>query len=102
MRTGTRRQSAMQMRNTIFTMTMPFVIIPSRASEFSGEAICKPCGVIIPASRPASTSRGFSERGSLDHGIHNHVAGAAGIHGEYYGVPQPQGHPRNTVFRGSL
>jgi hypothetical protein len=32
-------------------MTMPFVIIPSQASESSGEAICKPCGVIIQASR---------------------------------------------------
>ncbi len=32
-RTGTRQQSAMQTRNTIFTMTMPFLIIPSRASE---------------------------------------------------------------------
>ena len=25
-----------------------------------------------------------------------------GIHAEYYGVPQWQGRPRNTVFRGSL
>jgi hypothetical protein len=42
-------------------MTMPFVIIRSRASESSGEAICRPCGVIIPASRPASRSSGFSD-----------------------------------------
>jgi hypothetical protein len=42
------------------------------------------------------------KRGSLDHGIHNHVPGTTGIHGEYYGVPQRQGRPRNTVFRGSL
>jgi len=53
----------MQTRNTIFTMTMPFVIIPSRASESSGEAICRPCGVINPASRPASRSSRFSETG---------------------------------------
>jgi hypothetical protein len=52
-RTGTRRQPAMQTRNTIFTMTMPFVIIPSKASESSGETICRPCEVIIPASRQA-------------------------------------------------
>jgi hypothetical protein len=49
MRMGTRLQSAMQTRNTIFTMMMPFLIIPSRASE----SICRPCGVIIPTSRPA-------------------------------------------------
>ncbi len=42
------------------------------------------------------------KRGSLDHGIHNHVPGASGIHGEHYGVPQRQGRPRNTVFRGPL
>src|SRR5208282_6203468 len=60
-RTGTRRQPAMQTRNTIFTMTIPFVIIPSQASESSGEAICKPCEVTIPASRQASTSSEFSE-----------------------------------------
>jgi hypothetical protein len=52
------------------------VITRSRASESSGEGICRPCGVIIPASRPASRS--------------------------YYGVPQRQGRPRNIVFRGSL
>jgi hypothetical protein len=52
----------MQTQNTIFMM-MPFVIIPSRASESSGEAICRPCGIIILASRPASRSSGFSETG---------------------------------------
>jgi len=31
--TGTRRQSAMQTRNTRFTMTMPFVIIPVRRAN---------------------------------------------------------------------
>src|SRR5271165_1096511 len=51
----------MQTRNTISTTTMPFVIIPSQASESSGEAICKPCEVTIPASRQASTSSEFSE-----------------------------------------
>jgi hypothetical protein len=42
------------------------------------------------------------KRESLDHGIHNRIPGATGIHGEYYGVPQRQGRARNTVFRGSL
>src|SRR6266403_535131 len=42
------------------------------------------------------------KRGSLDHGIHNHLPGATGLHGEYYGVPRRQGRPRNTVLRGSL
>ena len=60
-RAGTRRQSATQTRNTIFTMTTPFVTVSSQASESSGGAICRPCGVIIPASRPASRSSGFSE-----------------------------------------
>jgi len=41
--------------NTKFTMTMPFVIIPSQASESLGGAICRPCGVIIRQSHPAST-----------------------------------------------
>jgi hypothetical protein len=44
----------------------------------------------------------LGKRGSLDHGIHNHLPGATGVHGEYHGVPQRQGRPRNTVFRGSL
>ena len=55
------RQPAMPRRNTIFTMTMPFVIIPSQTSESSGGGICKPCEVTIPASRQASTSSEFSE-----------------------------------------
>src|ERR1700722_11939077 len=46
MRTGTRRRSAMQTQSTIFTMTMPLVTIPSRASESSGEVICRRRGVI--------------------------------------------------------
>jgi hypothetical protein len=37
--------AVMQTRNTIFTMTMPLVIIPSQASESSDESICKPCEV---------------------------------------------------------
>ena len=49
------------MRNTISTMTMPSVIIPSQANESSDEAICRPCGVIIPASHRASTSGGLLE-----------------------------------------
>ncbi len=52
-------------RNTTFTKTMPFVIIRSQVSEFSGEAICRPCGVIIPANRPASTSGEFLGVGDL-------------------------------------
>src|SRR4029077_14176874 len=39
------------------------VTIRSRASESWGGAICRPCGVIIPASRPASRSSGFWETG---------------------------------------
>jgi hypothetical protein len=35
-------------------------------------------------------------------GIHNHAPGATSIHSEYYGVPERQGRPRSTVFRGSL
>jgi formylmethanofuran dehydrogenase subunit E len=35
---------------------------PSQASESSGETICRPCGVIIQASRQASTSGEFSEK----------------------------------------
>ena len=65
MRIGMRRQSAMQTRNTIFTMTMPFVIIPSPASESSDEAICRPCEVIIPASRRGSTSGELLGKGDL-------------------------------------
>jgi hypothetical protein len=38
-------------------MTMSLVIIPSRASESSDEAICRPCGVIIQASRRAYQER---------------------------------------------
>jgi hypothetical protein len=53
---------AMQTRNTIFTMTMPFVIILSQVNESSGEGICRPCGVIIQASRRVSTSSEFSEK----------------------------------------
>ena len=67
-----------------------------------GRSISRPCGVIIPVSRPASRSSGFSETGSLDHGIHNHLPGATGTHGEYYGVPQRQGRQQNTVFPRSL
>jgi hypothetical protein len=57
-----RRQPAMQMRNTISTMTMPSAITLSQASASSGEAICRPCGVIIPAAvrlqRRANSRRG--------------------------------------------
>jgi hypothetical protein len=44
------------------TMTMPFAIILSQANESSGEAICRPCGVSIQASRRISTSNEFSEK----------------------------------------
>ena len=62
-------------------------------------------GLAESSSRQAVRLPGQADsrkRGSLDHGIHNHVSGATGIHGEYYGVPERQGRPRNTVFRGSL
>src|SRR5580704_968132 len=52
----------MQTRNTIFTLKMPFVTIRSQGSESSGEAICRPCGVIIQASRRVSTTSAFSEK----------------------------------------
>src|SRR5947208_15904855 len=38
MRTGTRRQSAMQTRNTLFTMTMSFVIIPQSGERILGRS----------------------------------------------------------------
>jgi hypothetical protein len=62
-------------------------------------------GLAESSSRPAVRLQGQADsrkRGSVDHGIHHHVPGARSIHGEYYGVPQRQGGPRNTVFRGSL
>ena len=49
------------------------VTIPSWASESLGKAICKPCGVIILASRPGSRSSAFSETGSLSGGIYTHL-----------------------------
>jgi hypothetical protein len=91
------RQPAMRTRNTIFTMTIPSVIIPSRASESSGGAICRPCGVIVPASHPASRSSGFSEEGISGSRNTQSRTRATGIHGEYHGVPQPQGRPRSTT-----
>jgi hypothetical protein len=60
-------------------MKMPFVTILSQANESSGEGICRPCGVIIQASRLVLTSGEFSEK-VVDHGIHNHLPGAAVIH----------------------
>jgi len=48
--------------NAEHDMTMPFVIILSQVNESSGEAICRPCGVIIQASRQVSTSSEFSEK----------------------------------------
>src|SRR5882724_5304 len=92
----------MPTRNTIFTVTTPFVIIPSRASESSGEAICRPCGVIIPASHPASRSGGFSDMEISGSRNTHHLPGTTRIHGEYYGVSKRQGRPRNPVFCGSL
>jgi hypothetical protein len=43
-------------------MTMQSAITRSQASESSDEAICRPCGVIIQASRRASTSGEFSDK----------------------------------------
>jgi hypothetical protein len=65
MRTGMRRQSAMQTRNTIFTMTMPFVTIPSQASESSGEPICRPCGVITPGKPSGFNVKRILGKGDL-------------------------------------
>jgi len=45
---------------------LSFAIIPNRASESSGVAICRPCGVIIPASRQ-SGSYFLESGGQLDH-----------------------------------
>jgi hypothetical protein len=44
---------------------MPFVTILSLVSESSGEPICRPCGVITPASLQVSTSGELSEKGDL-------------------------------------
>ena len=60
------------------------------------------CGVIIPASRRASRSSGSSETGIPGSRDTPSPTRPTAIHGEYYGVPQRQGHQRNTVFRGSL
>jgi hypothetical protein len=68
-----------------------------RAKQFAGLA--------ESSSRQAVRLQGQADsrkRESLDHGIHNHIAGATGIHGEHHGIPQRQGRPRNTVFRGPL
>ena len=35
---------------------------PQSGERILGEAICRPCGVIIPASRQVSTSSEFSEK----------------------------------------
>jgi YceI-like domain len=65
-RTGTQLQPAMRTRNTIFTMTMPFVTILSRANESSGEIICRPCEPIIRASRARdAVFRGFLRSAGL-------------------------------------
>src|SRR5277367_5381266 len=92
----------MQTWNTIFTMTMLFVTIPSQVSASSDAAICRLCGVIIQASRLAQRQEDSRKRGALDHGIHNHVQGTTSLHGEHYGVPRRQGRARNTIFRGPL
>ena len=55
-------------------------------------------GTLIPDAAVTITAT----RDALEAGIHNHLPGATGIYGEYHGVPQREGHPRNTVFRGSL
>ena len=41
------------------------MIIPSRAIEPSGEAICRLCGVIVPASRPAVEVKRILGNGDL-------------------------------------
>jgi hypothetical protein len=59
--TRARRRPAMQMRNTIFTMTKLSATLPSQASASSGEAIYRPCEVIILANRQVLSSDEFSE-----------------------------------------
>ena len=53
----------MQTRNTIFTRDDANIcIIPNQGNESSDEAICRPCGVTILASRRVSTSSEFSDK----------------------------------------
>ena len=55
-------KEATQTQNMTFTPTMPFATILSQANVSSGEIICRPCEVIIQASRRASTSSEFLEK----------------------------------------
>jgi hypothetical protein len=61
---------------------------PSQANESSGEAICRPCAVIIQASRQASTSGAFSETAISGSRNTPSPTKAASLHRQHYGVPQ--------------
>ena len=73
--------------------------------ELQGPGAKQFAGLAESSPRQAVRLQGqadFRKRGSLDHGLHNHIPGTTRIHCEYLGVPQRQGCLRNTVFRGSL
>jgi len=63
----------------------------------SGERILGRSNLQALRSHHSGKPSGFDVKRILGNG-----PGTTGIHGEYYGVPQRQGRPRNTVFRGSL
>src|SRR5215813_14214773 len=100
--TGLRLQMETSKWSTTYTTTMCSVNTRNQASESLGVVICRPCGVIIPESRPASTLGEFSGTGISGSRNSNHVPGTTSIHSEHYGIPQRQGRARDTVFRGSL
>ena len=84
----------------VFTLTIPFVIIRSQASEFWGAATCRPCGVIIPEAVRFQGQANSRKRQPLGHGIHHQLSGASSIHREHYGIPRRQSSPRDPIFRG--
>ena len=63
----------------------------------SGERILGRSNLQALRSHHPGKPSGFDVKRILGNG-----PGTTGIHGEYYGVPQRQGRPRNTVLRGSL
>jgi hypothetical protein len=68
-------------------MTMLSATIRSQASESPGEAIYRPCEVIIPASRRVSSPNEFLDK--VTTGLRNTQLPTTGYrqHGEHYGVP---------------
>src|SRR5262249_30267687 len=87
-------------RSTTYTTTMCSVNTRNQASESLGVVICRPCGVIIPESRPASTLGEFSGTGISGSRNSNHVPGTTSIHSEHYRIPQRQVRARDTAVRG--